>query len=277
MSSFAPSIEEEKRAGIRVTRMEYPAGLGGVKLSLEQIAQRIREGALSPKVQGAAADALLKAGFNGRGNDAGSARQRAAALLQFVRSTTLYAPDPPGTEYNKSAEAMLCLRPGLCVRVGDCDDQIVLLGSLLMGVGIPVNVVKQTFGLGDQEHVLLEAVTESGLFPLDPSSDMPAGTKAPASHEFKLDPSNPSMIGLQGVPEAEFIGVGAHPAHLRHSGVSPQGFGVLPKGVGALSLTDPSTWSAADIFIGVVTIGVVTGLAAGAWQRYHKPGKRGRR
>ena len=274
MSSFAPHIDEEKRAGIRITRVEYPAGLGGVKLSLEQIAQRIREGALSPKVQGVAADALLKAGFNGRGNDAGSTRQRAAALLSFVRATTLYAPDPPGTEYNKSAEAMLCLRPGLCVRVGDCDDQVVLLGSLLMGVGIPVNVVKQTFGFGDQEHVLLEAVTEAGLFPLDPSSDMPAGQKASATHEFKLDPSNPSMIGLQGVPEAEFIGVGAHP---RGFGIAPHPIGVLPmRAVGVGSFTNPSTWTAADIFVGVVTVGVVGGLAAGAWQRYQKRRKKRR-
>jgi hypothetical protein len=434
MSSFAPSLEEEKRAGIRVTRLEYPPGLGGVKLSLEQIAQRIREGALSPKVQGAAADVLLKAGFNGRGNDAGTTRQRAATLLNYVRQTVLYAPDPPGTEYVKSAEAMLCLRPGLCVRIGDCfpkgallirrngepnspgpfaklgrvfiedvregdeiwgfdkwttvrrqwavgertldrivldtgrglvdeehafylspehhifvqklrapgtpysgplgphsfgsfervrladfepganswlprpgptgepacpirvkrvernvakadcydittddgfvylpehdvtvsncDDGVVLLGSMLMGVGIPVNVIKQTFGFGDQEHVLLEAMTEAGPFPLDPSSDLPAGQKTPASHEFKLDPSNPSMIGLQGVPDAEFIGVGG----------IPKGFGALrtlpPVGVG--SLTDPSTWSAADIFVGVVTAGILGGLALGAYQRYGK-------
>ena len=120
MSSFAPSLADAKKAGIRVVRQEYPAGVAGVRLSLQQIAQRIREGATSPKVQGVAFDALRDAGFAGRGIQAGGARARASALLSFVRKHTLYAPDPPGFEYVKSAEAMLCLAPGLCIRGGDC-------------------------------------------------------------------------------------------------------------------------------------------------------------
>jgi hypothetical protein len=126
-SGFAPSIEQERAEGHPVTRMEYPAGLAGVKLSLEQIAQRIREGAKSPKVQGVAFDTLYKAGFTGRSGNAGDTRQRAAALLDFVRSVTLYAPDPPNVEMTKSAETLLCLRDGLCVRGGDCFPEDTLL------------------------------------------------------------------------------------------------------------------------------------------------------
>jgi transglutaminase-like putative cysteine protease len=236
-------------------RTPYPAGVAGVKLSLEQIAQRIREGALDKDVQGVAFDALIKAGFSGRGANAGSARQRASALLEFVRSTVLYAPDPPGVEYMKSAAAMLCLRPGLCIRGGDCDDNLILLGSMVMGVGIPVQVLKQTFGVGDQEHVLLEAQDDGGQwFPLDPSSDMPAGRKAHATEEYRLDPTNPTMIGLHGAPDAEFVGVG----------------GLGMRFIGAAAAPTTTSYSAAEIALGVVGLGIAVGLAAGAVQRYRR-------
>lgn len=251
MSDFAPSINNAARDGVRVVRTEYPVGVAGVKLSLEQIAQRIREGANDKDVQGVAFDALLKAGFNGRGPSAGTAFQRASALLAFVRSTVLYAPDPPGVEHMKSAAAMLCLRPGLCIRGGDCDDNLILLGSLVMGVGIPVKVLKQTFGVGDQEHVLLEAQDDNGLwFPLDPSSDMPAGRKARASSEFRLDPTNPSMIGLTGAPEAEFIGVGA---------LGPRFIGDAPT---------TTFWTPTNTALAIVAGGIAAGAAAGLAQRH---------
>jgi transglutaminase-like putative cysteine protease len=266
VSSFAPSIDDARRQGTRVLRTPYPAGVAGVKLSLEQIAQRIREGALSTAVQGAAFDALLKAGFNGRGASAGSARERASVLLDFVRATTLYAPDPPGVEYVKSAEALLCIRPDLCVRGGDCDDQLVLLGSMIMGIGIPVQVLKQTFGPMDQEHVLLEAMDDNGVwFPLDPSGDMPAGRKVQATEEYRLDPSNPSMIGLHGAPDAEFIGVGRMPGHLtRYLGDIP-------------AATPAVAWTPAEIALGILAVGVGVGLIAGVAKRYRKPRRRSRK
>jgi hypothetical protein len=208
---FSPSVENARAQGVRVVRMPFPPGVAGVKLSLEAIAQRIREGANDPAVMGWAMDRLREAGIDGRGfNDTAFAKMR--VLLDAVRAWTVYTPDPPHSETIKSAAAMLCLAPGLCVRGGDCDDQVVLLGSVLMSVGIPVLVVKQTFGSGDQEHVLIRAQDDSANWvALDPSTNLPAGESARASSEFALDPMNPSMIGLTGVPEAEFIGIGALP------------------------------------------------------------------
>lgn len=210
-SSFAPSVEEERSAGIRVVRMPFPNGVGGVKLSLEQIAQRIREGGKSPKVMGWAMKALLDNGIDGR-SARDSAMRKMTALLNAVREATVYTADPPDAELIKSAEAMLCLAPGLCVMGGDCDDMVVLLGSVLMSVGIPVLVVKQTFGSQDQEHVLIRAQDDQGNWvPLDPSTNLPAGQCASARQEFAVDPLNPSMIGLTGVPDAEFVGIGGLP------------------------------------------------------------------
>jgi hypothetical protein len=98
------------------------------------------------------------------------------------------------------------------VTVSNCDDQIVLLGSALMSVGIPARILKQTFGAEDQEHVLIEAEDENGnWFPMDPSTDFAAGVRATATSEVRIDPTNPQETGLTGTPEAEFIGVGAMP------------------------------------------------------------------
>jgi hypothetical protein len=117
--SFAPSVERARAEGVRVRREEYPSGVAGVKMSLEAIAQHIREGGADTQVQGWAMDQLLAAGISGRsGGD--SSRAKMAALLAAVRKYTVYTPDPPGTEMVKSAAAMLCLRPNLCIRGGDC-------------------------------------------------------------------------------------------------------------------------------------------------------------
>jgi len=100
------------------------------------------------------------------------------------------------------------------VTVSNCDDMVILLGSCCMSVGVPVRVIKQTFGADDQEHVLLEAQNDDGTwFAMDPSTNLACGQKYPAAREFRMDPQNPSMIGLQGAPEAEFVGIGKTPCH----------------------------------------------------------------
>ena len=160
--------------------------------------------------------------------------------------------------YDITTEDGFVYLPEHDVTVSNCDDQVVLLGSMVMGVGIPVQVLKQTFGAGDQEHVLLEAQDDNGnWFPLDPSTDLQAGSKAPASSEFRLDPSNPSMIGLKGTPEAEFIGVGAI-SNFRFVGdVAPVVF-----------------WTPVNIGLAIVAGSIAVGATAGLVQRYRKKARR---
>lgn len=219
--------------------MPFPQGVGGVQLSLEQIAQRVREGANDVDVQGWAYDQLRAAGIDGR-SALDTATRKMAVLLDAVRAATVYSGDPPNSETIKSAASMLCLRPNLCIRGGDCDDQTVLLGSVLMSVGIPISIVKQTFGAADQEHVLIHAQDEMGNWiAADPSTSYPLGQSARASSEFAVDPLNPSMIGLVGVPDAEFVGIGAVPAGYHLVGSSANGNRRLPtRMVGVVSSTD---------------------------------------
>jgi hypothetical protein len=242
--AFAPSTASAQAAGIRLTRHEYPEGVAGVEMSLREMARRIREGRLDPDVRGWAGQAIIAAGRPE------GVFERCAAILGAVRNRTVYAPDPVGTEYVASAAATLCLRKGLCVRAGDCDDLSIALGAAVMSIGIPVRVIKQTFGAQDQEHVLIEAQREDGSwFPMDPSTDLPCGRSHPASAEFRLDPMNPSMVGLTGVPEAEFVGIGRPRAGLaprrvgavgHRGGLAPR---VVRRGMGQTSSTTGTSTS----------------------------------
>lgn len=208
MSNFAASLAAEK-TNARVTRAPYPPGVAGVKMTLEYMAQLIRDGSKSASVQGWAGDQLHQAGITGRAKSDTNFK-KAKVLLDAIRKVTVYTPDPPMTEMVKAAEIQLCLRPGMCIRGSDCDDLSTLTGAVLASIGIPVRILKQTFSAGEQEHVLLEAQEEDGSwFALDPSTNLPCGKKAYAEDEFRVDPFNPKLMGLQGAPvDGEFVGMG---------------------------------------------------------------------
>lgn len=213
MSDFAPSLSHAAAAGHKVVRQTYPEGVAGVALSLDTIAVKIREGQLDKDVKGWASDAIIAAGRPR------TIQGQAQALLDAIRGATVYLPDPVNTEYIQSAATTLCLRPGLCIRGGDCDDLTTLYGSVLAAVGIPVRVVKQRFSMQDQEHVLIEFQDENGNWlAADPSTSYPVGRKVPAMEEFTVDPWAPSFAGLEG-PPPEFVGIGRAPRHVFYIGL----------------------------------------------------------
>lgn len=208
VGDFQPGLQSAAEAGIKVSRAPYPAGAAGTRMSLEEMAKRIREGQLDPGIIELAHKTLAAAGFRGRGAQAGSTRQRADALLRYVREWLLYAPDQPGTERIASAAALACLRPNLCIRIADCDEQSILLGSLLGAAGIPAVILKQSYGVSAQEHVLIEFQDDDGSWlPADPSTDMPLGQKAQAVEEVRVDPLD--QVGATGTAGAEIITLGA--------------------------------------------------------------------
>lgn len=220
MSDFAPGVASAQAAGVKTSRAPYPSGPAGVRLSLEEIARRIREGQSDARIVELAGKILVDAGFHGRGDAAGTYRQRVGALLHWVREWLLYAPDAPGTERMASAAALACVAPNLCVRVGDCDDGCILLGSLIGAVGISVRVVKQDYGSQHQQHVLIEAQDEKGdWFYADPSTDMPVGEAPRAVSEVRVDPMDQSVSDVG--TGAELITMGA-----------PRGGGGHPRGGG---------------------------------------------
>jgi hypothetical protein len=89
----------------------------------------------------------------------------------------------------------------------------VAVGSAISSAGIPVLVVKQNFGPGKQEHVLVEAQMEDGSYiPADPSTNLPAGDKVPAVSEERIDPMD--VVGSSGTSGPEIVTLGSLPSDL---------------------------------------------------------------
>jgi hypothetical protein len=204
VSDFTPGVERAKAAGHKIEVQPYPPGVAGIRLSLEVVARKIRDGRLDPDVRGWAGDVLKAAG------NPTTVRAKAQALLDAFRKQTIYVPDPVGAEYIVSAAGTMCLRPGLCVRARDCDDGVVAMGAALLSQGISVRVIKQNFGPGKQEHVLVVAQDENGAWlAVDPSTSLPVGQRVPAVKEEIIDPMD--VVGSAGTSGAEIVTLGAIP------------------------------------------------------------------
>jgi hypothetical protein len=203
VSDFRPGVDRMRAAGYTVEAQAYPPGDQGIALSLDEVARKIRDGRLDADVRGWAGDVLIAAG------KPTALRTQAQAMLDAFRAQTMYLSDPVAAEYIVGAAATACLRPGLCVRARDCDDGVVFLGSAMMSIGIPVRVLKQSFGPdAPQEHVLLEARDEHGIwFSVDPSTDLPVGQRVPAVTEVRIDPMQ--IVGSLGTQGQEIVTLGA--------------------------------------------------------------------
>lgn len=203
--SFDPGIDSMRAAGIPVTRGPYQNGQAGIRQSLEVMAAKMREGKIDAGVKSWALDCLKSKGLDGRDRQTTPAKQ-ATAILECLRSATVYTSDPYGTESIQSAGATLCLRPNLCIQGGDCDDLTVALGSLYLSIGLPTQIVKQNFGGDAQEHVLVAVHDGTDWKYADPSTNMPFGSSAHAVSEVWVDPMEP--IGTLPEAQAEIVTLG---------------------------------------------------------------------
>lgn len=206
---FDPGIHAMQAAGIKVHAAEYQVGDAGVNQSINMMAQKMREGRIDLRVRRWGEEKLSAAGIDGRGNE--STKQRVQVLLDAFRSQTSYASDPVGAEHIASAAATLCLDPQLCVKMEDCDGLATALGSVTLSLGIPTRILKQSFGSGQQQHVLIEVEDEQGNWlPVDPSTNYPVGQSAYAQHEESFDPmdQNSRTTGTTG---NEIVSLGKPP------------------------------------------------------------------
>ena len=97
------------------------------------------------------------------------------------------------------------------VTVSNCDGLTVLLGSLCMCVGLNVRIVKQSWGAGQQQHVLLAVQDENSRWlKADPShASLPVGQGVPAVEEEMYDPLD--SVGAIGTSGAELVTFGSLP------------------------------------------------------------------
>lgn len=111
--------------------------------------------------------------------------QTADSCFEYTRNNVRYTLDPYEVELFQTAKRSLQLG------IGDCDDQTILLGSLLACVGFPVRLRVIGMKGSDQfQHIYLLAglppTNPAKWKPLDPSRPERAGWELPASQRGLL-------------------------------------------------------------------------------------------
>jgi len=191
-------------ASVKVERQAYV----GTGPTLLKMAAFIREGSANPAMKQFAEMVVKQAGVPS--SEHLTHLKAAQILLAYVKKNVRYRSDPNNVELVQSAEITLCV-PGasICIPVGDCDDQVVALGSLMGAYGIPVKIMKQSFGDDiEEEHVLVIFETDDHRWlAADPTApaDVGVGFRASASKEEIIDPLDPTGSGTQA---SEFVSVG---------------------------------------------------------------------
>lgn len=133
---------------------------------------------------------------------------QAAALLNWTRSKCYYVHDPVGKELVKDPEYMLRELKESGSIASDCDDQVVLLGSLLRAVGIEAEPVVVSPDDGTFTHVLLRYRSpKAGWTTLDPITRnapgwFPMGVARVGTYSNgRINPNSPVTVqGLSGLP-----------------------------------------------------------------------------
>jgi len=258
MSDFAPSTAAARTAlgdSTPIVTRKHPGGAKGARISLHEVARRIRDGRLDPRVRVWAIQQLHKAGRPTR------YQERAQAILDGLRKKALYIPDPTQAEVIQSAALTLCLDPqgSLCFLGGDCDDLVVAFGSATMSVGIPTHVVGQAFdGSNTPTHVIAAIQAESGdWLRADPSHErLPVGQAIHATGEISLDPLDDEDCGLAGESAQIVASAGAK----SDGGGDYVGVGAMPDAgmLGSMQrswIQTPYGWRHTDRLVGVGEVG----------------------
>jgi hypothetical protein len=98
----------------------------------------------------------------------------ASAIYQWVRDHVRYQRDPVGVE------TIAAPRTTLRRMVGDCDDQVAVLGALLESAGYPVRLVIGAFReAGLWEHVWLQVWCDGQWLDADPTEPHELGWAPP--------------------------------------------------------------------------------------------------
>lgn len=112
-------------------------------------------------------------------------KQEAVALFEWTRKNIRYTLDPNGVELFQSADRSL--QEG----IGDCDDQVIVLCSLLQCVGIPTRL--RIIGLKGRKE-FSHIYTLAGLPPEKPQIWMPLDPARPEDAGWELPAENRGLL-----------------------------------------------------------------------------------
>lgn len=149
---LAPSVSYDQAFTARLS-----SGFGGTLQTLSTMRALVREGRISPLIRDTARNVIF---LTPEKDELHEAR----TLYEFVRDSIRYMKDVHEVETLSSAEKTLESR------AGDCDDQTVLLASLLESVGYPTRFVVAGYNEpGKFEHVYLQVALNGEWFDCDPT------------------------------------------------------------------------------------------------------------
>jgi transglutaminase-like putative cysteine protease len=91
------------------------------------------------------------------------------SVTRFVKRSLRYVPDPDGTEYVISPIVLLGLITSNQPAIGDCDDHVLLLNSMLGSLGIPARAIGVKLSTQDRfDHVISQAKLNGAWVDIDP-------------------------------------------------------------------------------------------------------------
>ena len=208
---------------IKVERFALARGEDGSRVSLGQMALKIREGRLNPWVRSWSMRKIVEAG------SPDGERERAEAIYNAVLREKIYVPDPIDAELIAGAACTLESCDGLSFSGGDCDCLVVAFFAAIMSVGIrgylkaqavmpPRRILDHVAGGVWLRH-------EQVVVDVDPATRLPWGKARISGRDLWVDP----MSGLdlcEGTTQScdisrwkrppvsthgDFVGVGAGP------------------------------------------------------------------
>ncbi len=170
----------------RIQRGRLPNGTAGTRRTLELMVNLIREGARDFYVRQTAIDILLNSAVPAK-----AYLEEIETLFRWVQRNIRYTKDPYRSELLTSALRILQLR------IGDCDDMTVLLGSMLEAIGHPVRIVVAGYRRDKPSlfsHVYLEVYYQGQCITLDPTMPYPMGWEAPWAIRAKMPIHNYNIV-----------------------------------------------------------------------------------
>lgn len=144
-----------------------PGGVRGVRRTLDTMRALVRAFRVNPQIRQAATSLIFTTPER-------MALSEASAIFDWVQASVRYVRDVHEVE---TLSTPLVTLQG---RIGDCDDQVTLLASLLESVGYPTRFVAAGYTEpGYFDHVYMQAFLDGEWVDMDPTERNPMGWAPP--------------------------------------------------------------------------------------------------
>jgi len=151
-------------------------GESGIFQTIRTMRQMVSDYKLDPDMRAAAVGVIFQ-------YPAQDDLAEACALYDYVRDCIRYVKDISGVETLATPEKTLVMQ------VGDCDDQSVLLATMLEAVGYPTRFIVAGYNEpGVFEHVYLEALVGDEWIAMDPTEQEVLGWSPPEPVAYWIEP-----------------------------------------------------------------------------------------